>query len=797
MSLNNVFSNLFPAGGLSGFASPTISADKTQASGAGVKGSSTVTVYKNGISAGTANANTAGAWSFSFGSALAAGDIVTYDAVLTGPPITVPGTPPVLATIGLLTDYALDKYALYFTPFGAQGTSLKNPGDYDANWTVDASTFPSNVKLGWKFPNGVLPNPQTGVWGYGFLAFGNYSQNSPLVQTTPRQVCEITSLTENVAWTYTGSTEFDFLCEMFLTKSAIQTGPSGAPVGIREIGFFLWPGADPSFGHYGTLLGYHTNGGVTWEVRDHSPYITFAPAGDVMVPTITIDWKAALLFLTYVGAISGSEWVNGVSAGVEPMANASTAGGTKSGTATISMNASMVGTALANMTYLGNGVLPTGGNDGSGSAAWLPQASNLAPGATDKEGGTTATTLRETSNGALQNHGYYLPQDRLVNLPSRKCDLSLMMDVKADQGRTKCEFSLYSSDFANQITPTFDLAALTTGAGTSNNTGLVLIYSQVIDLGGGWLRLISHFTKAAGITAMFASLLLRDSTGTDNYIGDTTKGITLRNRNRLIVHGPLSISGTAGQAQTVVGGGEPVQFAPNKTLPAGVTMNANTGAIDTSAATAAQGAYTGYRAIAGDPYGQIQQTDLFTITIGSTGGFTYPSGAEYQTLNFSGYATTEFTPALNSQTSPGNAQDAVRLTESTTASAQHKFSRDNAGTLTQGTKTVTVWARRSSGTRNMRLQIFGGGDYSSGLIVDVNTSSTPSIIASSASGRFAVSTASATLVGGYVKLVFTLTVSTGASLPIHPYFYTLGASNALAYTGDGASGLDLWGFDIR
>jgi lysophospholipase L1-like esterase len=85
---------LFGGGSGSGVSNPTVSTDKTTTSGTGVKPNSTVTVYKNGTSAGTATANGSGAWSYTFGSALSPGDVVTYDATVTSSSTTVATTAP-------------------------------------------------------------------------------------------------------------------------------------------------------------------------------------------------------------------------------------------------------------------------------------------------------------------------------------------------------------------------------------------------------------------------------------------------------------------------------------------------------------------------------------------------------------------------------------------------------------------------------------------------------------------------------------------------------------------------------
>ncbi len=63
----------------------------TALSGVGARPSSTVTIYKNGVPAGTAGANASGAWSYTFGSAPVAGDDIGYfDGVSAGRHTTVP-----------------------------------------------------------------------------------------------------------------------------------------------------------------------------------------------------------------------------------------------------------------------------------------------------------------------------------------------------------------------------------------------------------------------------------------------------------------------------------------------------------------------------------------------------------------------------------------------------------------------------------------------------------------------------------------------------------------------------------
>jgi lysophospholipase L1-like esterase len=131
--------NLFGGGG-SGVSNPAVNAAKTVVSGTGVKPGSTVTVYKNGTSAGTATASGAGAWSYTFGAALAAGDVVTYDAILTSPAYTVP-TVVTLAALSLSPATATVGTAYSGTVTGKTSTStLALTGAGAAGLNVSGST---------------------------------------------------------------------------------------------------------------------------------------------------------------------------------------------------------------------------------------------------------------------------------------------------------------------------------------------------------------------------------------------------------------------------------------------------------------------------------------------------------------------------------------------------------------------------------------------------------------------------------------------------------------------------------
>jgi hypothetical protein len=174
------------AGGGGGVSSPTVSADKTGVSGSGVKGSSTVTVYKNGAQAGTATANSSGVWAYTFGAALQPGDVVAYDGVLTSPPVSVALPAPVntaapsisgTAQVGQTLTAAPGSWTgatgAYAYTFSASGVVVQSgasniyaPQSSDVGKTVTVTVTASNASgatsAASAATSAVLPAPGTG-----------------------------------------------------------------------------------------------------------------------------------------------------------------------------------------------------------------------------------------------------------------------------------------------------------------------------------------------------------------------------------------------------------------------------------------------------------------------------------------------------------------------------------------------------------------------------------------------------------------------------------------------------------
>jgi hypothetical protein len=425
-------------------------------------------------------------------------------------------------TIQSDTFYTSGSYSAYASTYAAASTALVKGTDFDAVWTLGGS-FPNSSVLNWYTPKGTIPNSM-GVWGFHHIDYANYDNSVQQVQITPQMVGDISTFIASFDHSYTGTAFFNTLHEIWLDKDGSQTASrsSGA---LFEIGFLLHPGDSGTFHASGTLIGTtHVNNSVTYTARSHGTYITFMASADVL--SGTIDWAAALNFLITNEVITGSEWVSGISFGVEPVLEAGT--GTRTGQFTLNtFSASLTGTGAASADYLGTNIFP----NGNAPASWSASDVTFTAGQTDRDGGTAAVFVAEAATTNV--HGIF--QTSLA-LPTAQHDYMYFTDVLNNKGRDFINVEVASADFANQLFSIFGLAAFSSNTSNTLGTAITLIDREIIDLGSGWRRVIIRFRKAAGITSTF--FLIGPSTGTTNasanYLGDVTKGLTLRPRMRLI-----------------------------------------------------------------------------------------------------------------------------------------------------------------------------------------------------------------------------------------------------------------------
>lgn len=172
--------------------------------------------------------------------------------------------------------------------------------------------------------------------------------------------------------------------------------------------------------------------------------------------------------------------------------------------------------------------------------------------------------------------------------------------------------------------------------------------------------------------------------------------------------------------------------------------------------------------------------------------FVYPPGAIYQTLDFVGYGASALTLSTNAALAPAYTQTAATLIE-TGATSDHSLGTGIASMGT-GAKTLTFFVK-SVGSRSVRLNFYNF-DFTTyvtlmvspmGVIDGGNTFIT-------GAGFTGLATTITPSPNGWYKVVATFTVASASVM--NPYFYLWNGA-ATSYAGDSASGVQLWGLDIR
>ena len=150
------------------------------------------------------------------------------------------------------------------------------------------------------------------------------------------------------------------------------------------------------------------------------------------------------------------------------------------------------------------------------------------------------------------------------------------------------------------------------------------------------------------------------------------------------------------------------------------------------------------------------------------------------------WTKTNATVTPNAVVAPDGDLTAYLLIE-TTATSQHLLRRTNTPTLTAGaTYAYSVFAK--SGNRNLALQLFRDASAAQ-AIFNLSTGAVHSI---------STGTASIQAVGnGWYRCSVVGTVSAGASTASFVDISILDGSFNFSYTGDGTSGIYIWGADLR
>ncbi len=197
--------------------------------------------------------------------------------------------------------------------------------DYSNSMRIPTATWPNNISLQWRFPDKVA---STGVYGYNYLAYGQYWDLKPPVKVPPKKFSAIKTLKFYSAFDFSGDgSRFNILAEFFVTRKPGDIGSR-----IAEIGWLLnMPAQSDKYFRSGKQLGiYRDAAGRDWRVASHRDgaaghYIKFAPRGSRVFLTAPVDAVAAMRWLAARREIGMDGYFNGMAVGIEPLRGAGSA----------------------------------------------------------------------------------------------------------------------------------------------------------------------------------------------------------------------------------------------------------------------------------------------------------------------------------------------------------------------------------------------------------------------------------------------------------------------------------------
>ena len=303
---------------------------------------------------------------------------------------------------------------------------------------------------------------------------------------------------------------------------------------------------------------------------------------------------------------------------------------------------------------------------------------------------------------------------------------------------------------ANGVVATFDLqAGVISAAAVVLGTGWINPSATITSAGNGWYR----------CTVV----------GTDTVGSGRTFAYTLNN---------AATNPASGSGQTYTGDGTSGIFLWGAQLEA-VTYQTNPSAYVQTVASAYYGPRFDYDPVTLAPKGLLieeQRTNLLTYS---------------EQFNDVAWVKTRASIAANSTTAPDGTNNADTLIEDTTAASTHFIGRVvSANASTAYTQSIFL---KAAGRTRGQLQMFGNGGGST-----VNFDLT-AVTATATGGYGGWTAASATIThvgGGWYRLTHTVTTNAGLTA-FNNNFYLADAAGNASYTGDGTSGMFLYGAQVE
>lgn len=215
--------------------------------------------------------------------------------------------------------YTQGHFIAYAAPWSTFGPKPENPlksgVDFADAIVVRPDKFPAESEFTWHWP--LTPSKTSGVYGCNAISFGSYDGGVPAEPIPPKQVKEIRKLSAAFAFEMAPPLgDFNVLTEFFLTREDAEQK-------VAEIGFLPRPARSAvEFANSGEQIGIFQDAEKRqWKVAVQGspagPYYMFMPAREVL--SATVDFRAALDFLSGKGRLTGDEWFRGLGFGVEPI----------------------------------------------------------------------------------------------------------------------------------------------------------------------------------------------------------------------------------------------------------------------------------------------------------------------------------------------------------------------------------------------------------------------------------------------------------------------------------------------
>lgn len=385
---------------------------------------------------------------------------------------------------------------------------------------------------------------------------------------------------------------------------------------------------------------------------------------------------------------------------------------------------------------------------------WTSYGVTFAVGFAAPDGSNTATTL--TENAGTSNHGLYLSVASLLN-PGSTFTASFYAQV-LNPARNKVELVVSNATLYAQIV--FDLTAL-----TAVSTGSAAATGTVTDVGGGWRRIGITWTHWYDVSATYLQLRMT-AASTDYYAGDVTASMLVWGAQLEVATAPTPYILTGVTAATdnpalwpALGDGfEPV-YEPSRAMTA----------AELAALTALPSAFgAGAQAL------PAVRTNFWTYS---------------EQFDNAVWTKNNVTVTANAATGPLGGATADSMAETVAAAAGHLIQQPVSFALPNVAYTKSVYAKVGPGPATRFLYIQARRLDGTWSYCGFNLSTGATVSPSNCLAQGAVSLGS-----GWYRCWITFNSMSGASTPSEGIFMSTDGTNAgTTYTGDGTSGVYLWG----